>query len=91
MARHRKRGVIQVIITIFLWANVPSWEKMVLEIINNDPGKMAWFWIEIARFLLRNWVIISIIILAESLYAIIENRNLVRDIVTWVSEAIENR
>ncbi len=91
MARNRERGIIQAIITIFLWVKLPSREKMVLKIINDDPDGISVFgtyWNDIVHFLLNNWDIISIIILVESLYGIFTNRNFVYDVVQEIKRLI---
>ena len=73
MGKNRNRGLTQLIITIlisiYLWAKVPSWEKMILEIIVGNPSSINQFgsyWIKIVYFLLQNWEIISFIILIEN-------------------------
>jgi len=85
------RGTIQVIadviISIFLWFKMPSWEKPILEIISKDQNAFTVFgsyWNNVVQFLLNYWEIISIVILLEGLYAIIYDRNLISDVVAWL-------
>jgi len=96
MRKKQKRGIIQLTITIllsiYLWVKVPSWEKMILEIIAKDPNAMSHFgnyWIKIVYFLVQYWELISFIILLESLYAIIYNRNLIPDIVKEIKKKLK--
>ena len=93
MRKKQKRGVIQLIVTIFLsiyfWINVPSWEKMILEIIAKDPNALSHFgnyWIKIVYFLIQYWELISFVILLESLYAIIYNREFISDIIKEINK-----
>jgi hypothetical protein len=96
MRKKQKRGVIQLTITILLsiyfWVQVPFWEKMILEIIAKDPNAMSHFgnyWIKIVYFLIQYWELISFIILLESLYAIIYNRDLIPDIVKEIKKKLK--
>jgi hypothetical protein len=91
----QKRGLIQLIITIFLsiylWVNVPSWEKEILVVIASDPNSLNHFgsyWNNIVLFLLNNWEFISLLILIESLYALILNRNLFDDIIKELNKLL---
>ena len=86
MKKKQKRGLIQLLITIFmsiyLWVKIPFWEKMILDIIAEDPTAMNHFgsyWVKIVYFLIQYWELISIIVFFESLYATIYNCNLIKD------------
>ncbi len=88
MKKKQKKGTIQLIITlvisIYLWVKVPSWEKMILDIIAKTPDAMNSFgsyWIKIVYFLIQHWEFISVIILFDSLYTIIYNKYLIDDII----------
>jgi len=90
----KNRGLVQlilmIIIDVYLWANAPSFEKTILEVIAGNPSPMNAFgpyWIHIAYFLLKHWEFISILILMESIYAIITNRNLVADSLNEIKSA----
>lgn len=94
MVKNRNRGLVQlilaIIIDIYLWAKVPSWEKMVLDVISGNPSPINIFgsyWIHIVDFLLRHWEFISILVLMESIYAIITNCNLVADSLNEIKNA----
>jgi len=95
MKKKQKRGLTQLIITlgvsVYLWIKIPSWEKMILDIIAKDPTAMSHFgnyWIKIVYFLIHYWELISIVILFESLYAIICNRNFIDDFVKEIKKRI---
>mgnify|MGYP003964259025 CR=1 FL=1 len=62
---------------------------MILEIIAKDPNALSHFgnyWIKIVYFLIQYWELISFIILLESLYAIIYNRDLIPDIIKEIKK-----
>jgi hypothetical protein len=93
MKKKQKKGYIHLIITIFLsiflFVKMPSWEIIILEIIAKDPNAMSHFgsyWIKIVYFLIKNWIYISLMILIESLYLIIFNRDLISDIVKKIKK-----
>ncbi len=95
---YQVRGFIQllisVILTIFLWLQVPSWEVKLLSIIASDPNSLnifGGFWIHIVLFLLNYWEIISFLVLIESLYEIILNRSMVRDLFQKLDKLLSMR
>ena len=75
---------ITLFLSVYLWAKVPSWEKRIFEIISSDQNSFQHFGTygnDIVLFLLNYWEIISFIILIESLYAMVYNRELVNDVI----------
>jgi hypothetical protein len=93
MPKHKERGIVQAIVTIMLWIKFPSWEQSVLKIITDDSDKISHFgnfWKDIVHFLLNHWEFISLIILCESVYAIITGKNLIYVFLKELKKAISN-
>ena len=93
MGKNRNRGIVQIVIEvliiIYFWIKIPDWEPIILELINKEPNSLSVFgnfWNDIVWLFLKGWPIISFILLLESLYAIIENRNFVADVINWIKK-----
>lgn len=96
MIKNQKKNIgqliIEIIIIIYLYVNIPSWEKNILEVISSNPEPLRTFngfWNNLILFLLSIWEIIAFIIVIELLYKMIFNRNLLGDILKGIKQVLK--